>query len=25
MRDKVGDRKIWYELPEDAERHPAVA
>jgi hypothetical protein len=25
MRNKVGDRKVWYELPEDPDRHPAVA
>jgi hypothetical protein len=25
MRSKVGDRKIWYALPEDEDRHPAVA
>jgi hypothetical protein len=25
LRAKVGERKIWYELPEDPDRHPAVA
>lgn len=25
LRAKVGDRKVWYELPEDPARHPAVA
>jgi hypothetical protein len=25
MRAKVGDRKVWYALPEDPERHPAAA
>ncbi len=25
MRAKVGDRKIWYDLPEDPDRHPAAA
>jgi hypothetical protein len=25
LRAKVGDRKIWYTLPEDPDRHPAVA
>jgi hypothetical protein len=25
MRNKVGERKAWYELPEDPDRHPAVA
>jgi hypothetical protein len=25
MRSKVGDRKVWYELPEDPDRHPAMA
>jgi hypothetical protein len=25
MRAKVGDRKIWYALPEDPDRQPAVA
>jgi hypothetical protein len=24
MRSKVGERKIWYDLPEDPDRHPAV-
>ena len=25
MRAKVGERKVWYALPEDPDRHPAVA
>ncbi|MGI8713053.1 MAG: hypothetical protein ACR2NR_07720 [Solirubrobacteraceae bacterium] len=25
MRAKIGDRKVWYALPEDPECHPAVA
>jgi hypothetical protein len=25
LRAKVGDRKIWYALPEDPDRHPSVA
>jgi hypothetical protein len=25
MRSKVGDRKIWYALPEDEDRQPAAA
>jgi hypothetical protein len=25
MRAKVGERKIWYELPEDPDRHPTMA
>jgi hypothetical protein len=25
MRAKVGDRKIWYQLPEDEDRQPAIA
>ena len=25
MRARIGDRKVWYALPEDPDRHPAVA
>jgi hypothetical protein len=25
LRARVGDRKVWYSLPEDPDRHPAVA
>lgn len=25
MRAKVGERKVWYELPEDPDRHPTMA
>jgi hypothetical protein len=25
LRAKVGDRKIWYALPEDPDRHPSMA
>jgi hypothetical protein len=25
LRAKVGDRKIWYALPEDPDRHPSLA
>jgi hypothetical protein len=25
LRAKVGDRKLWYALPEDPDRHPSMA